>query len=212
MLQFKSKMRMRYVDSEFFGNATARDVADKMIPVLGWIGVKNLVQLSMDSPHVNWKIFDMLRKGVLGDVNKSLHNIGSCGLHVMHNAFQDGCKASGWDIEHALSSLYWLFNSDCSLHKDDTKVDVGFVAETSIRQLRSTSKIIGRQVLDIRMETKAFLTTLLAKLLLKAPVNHLLVRNMQCLDPRLMVSKKELCVEEMKGLLRTLVAASQVSA
>ena len=120
----------------------------------------------------------------------------------MHNAFWDGCKASGWDIEHALSSLYWLFK-DCSLHKDDTKVDAGFVAGMTIR---NTRKIIERQVLDIRMETKAFLTTILAKLLLKAPVNHLLVRNMQCLDPSLMVSKKELCVEKVKGVLHTLVA------
>ena len=31
---------MGYVDSEIFEHATARDVADKMIPVLGWIGVK----------------------------------------------------------------------------------------------------------------------------------------------------------------------------
>ena len=42
--------------------------------------------------------------------------------------------------------------TDCSLHKDDSKVDVGFVAGMSIR---STSKIIESQVLDIRMETMA---------------------------------------------------------
>lgn len=67
-------------------------------------------------------------------------------------------------------------------------------------------------MLEIRIETKACLTTLIAKLLLKAPVNHLLVRNMQCLDPRLMISKKDMCVEKMKGVLHTLVAASQVGA
>ena len=47
-----------------------------------------------------------------------------------------------------------------------------------------------KQYYEIHFFRKAFLTTLLAKLLLKAPVNHLLVRNMQFLDPRLMVSKK----------------------
>ena len=99
----------RYVALSFFGHATARDVADKMISVLDGIGMKHFVQLSMDGPHVNLKIFDMLQKEVLGDVNKSLHIIGSCGLHVMHNAFWDGFKASGGDIEHALSNLYWLF-------------------------------------------------------------------------------------------------------
>ena len=53
---------MLYVGSELFGHATARDVADKMIPILDRTGVKNLVQLSMDGPHVNWKISDMLQK------------------------------------------------------------------------------------------------------------------------------------------------------
>ena len=92
------------------------------------------------------------------------------------------------------------------------KLTVDFWQKCRIRQPRSTSKITERQVLDIRMETKAFLTTLLAKLLLQAPVNHLLVRKMHCLDPRLMVSKKKLCVEKIKGVLHTLVAASQVRA
>ncbi|XP_060759984.1 uncharacterized protein LOC132870362 isoform X1 [Neoarius graeffei] len=60
------------------------------------------------------------------------------------------------------------------------------------------------------METKTFLVELLTKLLHKAPVNHLLVRNMQCLDPRMMVSKKNQCVEKMKSILHTLAAANQV--
>ena len=72
--------------------ALSYDVADKMIHVLDGIGVKNLVQLLMDGPHVNWTIFDILQKEVLGEVNKSLHNIRSCGLHFMHNAFWDWCK------------------------------------------------------------------------------------------------------------------------
>ena len=76
----------------------------------------------MNGPHINWKIFDMLQKKVLGDVNKSLLNIGSCGLHVMHYAFPDECKASDWHIEYALSSLYWLFKHCPSRREDYTKV------------------------------------------------------------------------------------------
>ena len=79
------EVRTWYVGSEFFGHATACDVVTKIIPILDGCGVKILVQLSMNGPHVNWKISDMLQKKVLGDVNKSLLNIGSCGLCIMHS-------------------------------------------------------------------------------------------------------------------------------
>ena len=120
-------------------------------------------------------------------------------LCIMHSGM--GAKQVAGTLNMLCLACTGFSTTDCSLHTDDTKVDIGFWAGMSIRQLWSTSKIIERQVLDIRMETKAFLTTLLAKLLLKSSVNHLLVRNMQCLDPRLMVSKKELCVEKMKGVI-----------
>lgn len=72
----------------------------------------------MDGPHVNWKAFALLQKEMQKQVDKSLLNIGSCGLHIMHNAFREGCKATGWDIEHTLSCLYWLFH-DCPARHED---------------------------------------------------------------------------------------------
>ncbi|KAE8278809.1 hypothetical protein D5F01_LYC22384 [Larimichthys crocea] len=51
-------------------------------------------------------------------VDRSLLNIGSCGLHILHNSFREGCKTTGWDIEHTLSSLYWLFH-DCPARHED---------------------------------------------------------------------------------------------
>lgn len=109
-----------------------------------------------------------------------------------------------------MQKLLQISINNPSLHKDASKIDIGFQAETLIRQLRGSDKITERQVLDVRMETKTFLVELLTKLLHKAPVNHLLVRNMQCLDPRMMVSKKNQCVEKMKSILHTLAAANQV--
>lgn len=42
----------------------------------------------------------------------------SCGLHVVHNTFRDGAKATGWEIEHTLWSLYRLFH-DCPARLED---------------------------------------------------------------------------------------------
>lgn len=100
-------VQTRYLGSEFFGQATARDVVDKLSGVLTDMGLHNLVQVSMDGPNVNWKIFDLLQNESLASINRSLLNIGSCGLHIMHNAFRRGAKATGWDVDHTLNSMYW---------------------------------------------------------------------------------------------------------
>ncbi|KAK0151781.1 hypothetical protein N1851_006845 [Merluccius polli] len=341
-------VKTKYIGSEFMGHSTALDIVGKMSNLLSEIGVTNLIQISMDGPNVNWKVFDILQKSVQKDVGKLLVNIGSCGLHTLHNAFRDGCKSTGWEVEHALSSIYWLFHDcparhedfvtatgystnmlrfckhrwienvnvsergmllwphvkayvemvgkgelpnprvksfealkdrcadpllivkveifnsvarevtpfqtdkpmlpflsedmfklmkglmgrflkekplkeatstlkllhvafqDSSLHKDASKIDIGFAAETTLNKLKSSKKISERQVLEIKMDCKKFLITMTDKLLKTGPVHHQLVRSMQCLDPRRMAVSKELCVPQMRKMLHTLVGAKHV--
>lgn len=104
------EVKTRYVGSEFLGHATAQDIVDRMQTILSETEMKNLVQLSMDEPNVNWEVFDLLQSDLV-QINKSLLNIMSCGLHTLHNAFRDGYKASGWEVDHTLCSLYWLFKN-----------------------------------------------------------------------------------------------------
>lgn len=109
----------RYVGSEFMGHATADDLHDRLWPIIQDFGTSNLLQLSMDGPNVNWKLFDLLcadmRKECPG---KTLLNIGSCGMHVMHNAFRSGCEGSEWNIEEILCSMHRLFK-DSPARSDD---------------------------------------------------------------------------------------------
>ena len=100
------------------GHSSALDVVAKMTDMLSEIGVNNLIQISMDGPNVNWKVFEILQKRVQQDAGKSLLNIGLCGLHILHNAFRDGCKSTGWEVGHALSSIYWLFHNCPARHED----------------------------------------------------------------------------------------------
>lgn len=99
---------------------------------------------------------------------------------------------------------------DSSLHKDASKTNLGFSAETCLNQLRSANKISERQALELKKDCKTFLITILSKLQSKAPVNHQLVRSMQCLDPRCMASSKEVCLVQMKRMLHHLVEANHI--
>ncbi|CAL9702284.1 unnamed protein product [Knipowitschia caucasica] len=346
------EVKSKYIGSQFLGHSTAADIVEKMCNTLSEMGIKNLIQLSMDGPYVNWKAYDMIQKEMQKQVDKSLLNIGSCGLHVLHNAFRAGSSAAGWDVEHSLLCLYWLFHdaparhedfinaTGCSIamlkfckhrwlenvtvseralklwphiltylnmvrkgdlpepkiksfeaikasatdplftlklmifnsiaremapfltlyqtdrpmlpffsddmfnlmqgllgrfckekplkeantilkllhfpledntfQKDVQKVNLGFSAEASLNKLKFAKQISERQALQIRLECKVFLITVLKKLQDKAPVNHQLVRSMQCLNPRSMASSKEMCVVKMKRILNHLVEANRV--
>lgn len=50
---------------------------------------KDIIQVSMDGPSVKWKFYGELKKKVNNDYGTTLINIGSCGLHVVHNSFKE---------------------------------------------------------------------------------------------------------------------------
>ena len=79
---------------------------------------KNILQVSMDGPSVNWKFYGELKKKVNTDYGTTLINIGSCGLHVVHNSFKRGMDATGWQVSSFLSSLYYLFK-DAPARRED---------------------------------------------------------------------------------------------
>lgn len=112
------------------------------------------------------------------------------------------------------SSTLKLLNvpyQDRNLHKDASQIDLGFAADSTLKQLRSTKKVSDRQSLEIRLDSKKLLMTLLDKLLAKAPVKHTLVRCLQCFDPRHMAKSKEQCVRQMMIVLRSFVEAKHLN-
>ena len=117
------KVSTRYYDSVFLGHANADILQEALSNCCESVGKRGILQVSMDGPNVNWKAYDQLHEEIADDVHHGLIDIGSCGLHILHNAFRKGAVESTWNIESALSSLYWLFH-DLPARRED------FVAET----------------------------------------------------------------------------------
>lgn len=46
-----------YLVSEFLGHAAATDLHERLNPVVCEFGHRKLLQLSMDGPNVNWKLY-----------------------------------------------------------------------------------------------------------------------------------------------------------
>lgn len=85
-------------------------------------GTHGILKLSMDGPAVNWKVYDMLTENTEQETGSKLLNVGSCGLHVMHNAFKAGSAETKWEVEQIFSSLFWLFKDSPARREDHSKV------------------------------------------------------------------------------------------
>ena len=108
------KVHTRYLTSQFIGHAAADDLLQHFNSSTSDLRRSGLLQVSMDGPSVNWSFYDKLGK----EMKDGLLNIGSCGLHVIHGAFQTGARETGWGIDNLLSCPYYLFK-DTSARRDD---------------------------------------------------------------------------------------------
>ncbi|KAK5880613.1 hypothetical protein CesoFtcFv8_023623 [Champsocephalus esox] len=104
------------------GHHTAAHIYERVETVCLDIGFQNRIQLSMDGPNVNWKLFSIAQQNIEGQTGKKMLNVGSCGLHILHNSFRAGCAATHWELGHALSTLKWLFKDVPARREDYTEV------------------------------------------------------------------------------------------
>ena len=80
---------------------------------------------------------------------KPLLNIGTCGLHTVHNAFKHGAKASEWSIDQVLSSLYKIFDQSPSRRGYYEKLTSGIypLQFCSLRWVEN--KLVGERAIEV---------------------------------------------------------------
>ena len=89
----------RYYSSEFLGKATALDIYSKFETCLKPLPEEKMIQVSSDGPNVNLKFLEILAEKRKDAEQTKLIDLGTCGLHTVHNAFKHGEEASGWKIK-----------------------------------------------------------------------------------------------------------------
>jgi len=113
-----NEVKTTFLTSVFLGHQTAEDLFDAFIEAISPLKLSKVLQISMDGPNVNWKFFKLIQNYSQREFQKHVLNIGSCGLHILHNAFKHGCFASKWEINNFLSSLYYLFKDSPARRED----------------------------------------------------------------------------------------------
>ena len=117
------EVKSRYLSSGFLGHTTAKDLKRAFEESTGKLDLKNLIQLSMDEPNVNWKMLDLIVEDRnSNETYPNLLDVGSCSLHVVHGAFRTGMKQTGWGIDLLLKSLYSHLHETPARKEDCTKM------------------------------------------------------------------------------------------
>lgn len=115
------KSRQRTSTQEFLGHAAAADIVETLNNLISRIQISGRAERKLKSAGKTPE--------ASGDIN-----MGLCGLYKLHDAFRDGCKSTGWEVEHRLSGLYWLFGDGPAPHEDFVKAtgcDITMLREAS---------------------------------------------------------------------------------
>ena len=108
------------------------------------------------------------------------------------------------------AKLVQLDLTKSSLHKNTLDVDIRFVANKLLLDLKRKKKISEKDCYSVRADTKTFLIALVKKLLLKAPIRFGLVRNLAWLHPLEICCDQERCLEHLGRCLRIVSDAQQI--
>ncbi|XP_074658438.1 uncharacterized protein LOC141911339 isoform X1 [Tubulanus polymorphus] len=91
-----------------------------------------------------------------------------------------------------------------------SKIDIGFIAEAKVKELIAVGKASQRQFLDLRMNTRKFLISLVDKIIAKAPIQYSLVRNMVCLNPNELAANCDQSRAQFKRIISSLSSSNHI--
>ncbi|GBN74585.1 hypothetical protein AVEN_10898-1 [Araneus ventricosus] len=107
-----------YLTLVLIGHAKAHVILSAFYQCMEKLKLSKILQISMDGPNVNWKFFENLQADLEKEYSHEALSIGSCGLHILHNAFKYGESSTGWNISEILTSLCWL-SKDSPARRED---------------------------------------------------------------------------------------------
>ena len=88
----RQEVMIHYLSTFMLGHTQADKVESAVVSEIDadQLRMKELLTLSRDGPNVTKKVFRLLSDRLKGSSGYGFVDIGSCNLHVMHNAFLKG--------------------------------------------------------------------------------------------------------------------------
>ena len=118
----KCKVATRYLCSNFLARGNAETIRSTLIETLDGLDNRNCLMLPMNGPTTNWSVSGKVCSHRHQMELPSFFDVGCCGLHTVHGAFQTGEVATNWLLDKVLHSMWKLFKD--SPTRRDTYITV----------------------------------------------------------------------------------------
>ena len=114
-------MTIRYIGSKLLAGENVETIS-RALETLDRLDNRNCLMLYMDGPNANWSVVDKMSSPGQQMELPSFFNVGCCGLHTVHGAFQTGIVAANWLLVKVLHGMWKLFKG--SPARRDTYITV----------------------------------------------------------------------------------------
>ena len=112
-----------YWRSLFVGHFSAEDMLEHFLEFIRRLDLNTafFIHLGMDSPSVDKSLEKKLIGRLQKDYQTTFLTLGSCTLHIVHNAFRKGITELGIDIDQFACDLYFFFEYSSARREDYKK-------------------------------------------------------------------------------------------
>ncbi|CAF4497738.1 unnamed protein product, partial [Rotaria sp. Silwood2] len=147
----KQSVVNRFYKSVILGHAYAKTIRDIIIEsfTTDGLNLNKLLMLGRDNPNINISLENLI------DVEMKkqggcLLTIGSCNIHIVHNAFKNGILSSKWYVDSFCLDLYSWFKCSPARQEDYKNVseDIDSVMEKAILYFSITRWVLLGKVID----------------------------------------------------------------
>lgn len=112
------QVESRYYNSLFIGHGRADDILGHYSEAVKDLDSSKTWQIGMDGPNVNVSFHNKVVQQRKQSDLPCLLDIGTCGLHTIHRAFQTGAKGTEWNLDQYLLKEYKLFKDSPARRED----------------------------------------------------------------------------------------------
>lgn len=119
----KNLVLHHHLQTFFIGSATAEIIVEKLNEAIDNSNLprSNLLMLGMDGLNVNKKVQRLMNEELKEYRCKPLLDIGSCNIHILHNAFEKGINIFGKDASELIFKIHDFFDG-WALRIEDFKI------------------------------------------------------------------------------------------
>lgn len=127
----KGSMVISYCESYFLGHADSDTILENVLKFIenNDLSLGKLLQISMDGPNVNLSLLQKLNNALSKKSLPPLLNIGTCNLHIMHNALRKGLGKLEFDIDKFALDVHQWFRASPARKEDFHSLQVELLDE-----------------------------------------------------------------------------------